>query len=90
MNSLADKLHKQEVPAMHAYSDMHSNPWPHYSTIIRIPKQVAVKFSANWCATIYTYVQGWLLNWENILTIDGCFNFVTSHVGARLAEEASK
>ena len=50
MDTLADKAHKQGMPA---HSDMHSITWPH---IIQQPSlHSSSKFSADWHATA-TYV----------------------------------
>ena len=65
MHCMADKAHKQEVYAMHTYSDMHSITWWPYSTIISIHIISSSKLvSTNWRATaIYVYRDGCWIMW---------------------------
>ena len=56
---MAQRIHwltKYTNKKCHAHSDMHSIPWPHYSTTI--PTYV----SSHGMPFTATYVQGWLLN----------------------------
>ena len=65
MHCMADKAHKQEVYAMHTYSDMHSITWWPYSTTISIHIISSSKLvSTNWRATaIYVYRDGCWIMW---------------------------